>query len=590
MRKKAKSNILSLVSFFICSVILLNTTAFAYVSSEEDMQTVESISIYPQFGIKKDESIQLEAEIEYTNSLFGAVEWISSNPSAISCTSKGLIKGIKPGESARITCKDKYGSVKDSITIYCVMPISCEKEYSMKNFLTFIYAQPFPGRIIDIHFDPTVLKLFFKTFFKLLAILGSPSINQPQDSFGITSGKCKVVGRIGDYCYIRYEGQPFHDGFVKYNFILGKVDSFLYINNDNMNVWADGTVHESYNLKADYSGNVTWTVSDPEIIQYDVNSHLVKGLKPGIATITAEADGMKRVCTVHSIYKWPLSWTGAAIKDTDVYIANGTSYSKSSTQLVIGEKFTVKGDMGNSDGWAYGVSESGTWGYVKIGDISLKGTISQYKNLGWTWPVATPFGKAQGRYISSPYGWRDTNPERHKGIDITNGTSSSVSLSKSIDGYNVVSAFAGNVIYVNSDTTEPCGNCVAIKSSQKDPVSGQYYVAIYMHMKNAPAVKDGQAIVKGQVVGKVGDTGNSQASHLHFEVNNQNLSYGDKVFDKNNKELFFDCHINPLFIYMNYCELEEDDLDKITINPDCDAARYRGIYWYGDDKKESKKP
>ncbi len=85
---------------------------------------------------------------------------------------------------------------------------------------------------------------------------------------------------------------------------------------------------------------------------------------------------------------------------------------------------------------------------------------------------------------------------------------------------------------------------------------------------------------------------------MHFEVNNQNLSYGETLYYENEpkKQIVFGCHINPLFFYMDYYLTEEDsekpkdDPEKITINNTCAAMRYRKPLWYGDDIKESKKP
>ena len=192
------------------------------------------------------------------------------------------------------------------------------------------------------------------------------------------------------------------------------------------------------------------------------------------------------------------------------------------------------------------------------------------------------------------YGWRDDDPIKHKGIDITNGISSSSDFANSIDGYEVVSAFTGKVVFVHDNSTgyKSCGNCVAIRSNEKDPITGKYYVAIYMHLKNKPNVNRNQEVSANTLLGYVGDTGNSGGSHLHFEVNNQNLSYGQKIYyeDNPNKEMVFGSVINPLFFYMNYYNLPEDDSDKIKINSSCAAMNYRKPLWYGDDIKESKKP
>jgi murein DD-endopeptidase MepM/ murein hydrolase activator NlpD len=41
---------------------------------------------------------------------------------------------------------------------------------------------------------------------------------------------------------------------------------------------------------------------------------------------------------------------------------------------------------------------------------------------------------------------------------------------------------------------------------------------MYAHLRAPAKVRKGQEVTTGQAIGKVGDTGNAQGCHLHFEI------------------------------------------------------------------------
>jgi murein DD-endopeptidase MepM/ murein hydrolase activator NlpD len=43
-------------------------------------------------------------------------------------------------------------------------------------------------------------------------------------------------------------------------------------------------------------------------------------------------------------------------------------------------------------------------------------------------------------------------------------------------------------------------------------------ISLYGHLQDPPAVKVGDVVVTGEVVGKVGLTGNTTGPHLHFAI------------------------------------------------------------------------
>ena len=597
--------IVSVFSSVLCVALLINTTAFAIKTQPNS--DVESISIFPMYGILEGQTRQMSATVDANGSFFNSVEWSSSNPNAISCTEDGKIQGLIAGESATITCKAKWGSVKDKIKVYCAEKIPSPVKCTPKNIYTTIYAQPATGMWSGTIFSlPKFFDIIARVFYWMLIPMNFA------EAVAFNS-KLTVYGRIKNYAYVRYGDPEVFDGFVKYTSLSQSIDGFLELSAEDIDIWADDITYTSKKLTTSYSGNFEWIVGNEDYVYFNKTTGQLIGKNAGVGknvTITAKADGMTKICTIHLLYKWPQEWKTKTNKDTNLYKAEGNGYTKT-TFLPKGREFVVRGDCGTNSGWAYGyysIGETNYWGYIPIADASTKGTISQYNNLkttlqngekvSWIWPVRDVKNGAtqttRARYISSPYGWRDTDPARHKGVDITNGVSSNSDFANSVDGYEVISAFAGKVVFVHDNSTgyKSCGNCVAIRSNEKDPVTGKYYVAIYMHLKSVPIVGMYADISANQKIGYVGNTGNSGGSHLHFEVNNQNLSYGQTINYEDNpdKEMVFGSVINPLFFYMNYYDLPDNSPYKIIVNPDCAAMKYRKPLWYGDDIKESKKP
>lgn len=98
-------------------------------------------------------------------------------------------------------------------------------------------------------------------------------------------------------------------------------------------------------------------------------------------------------------------------------------------------------------------------------------------------------------YVSSRYGMR--NGRMHRGLDIAARAGTSI---KAADG--------GKVTYTGWKGSY--GNLVEIDH-------GNGYVTRYAHCSTIN-VRRGDRVYKGQVIAKVGNTGRSTGSHLHFEV------------------------------------------------------------------------
>lgn len=112
----------------------------------------------------------------------------------------------------------------------------------------------------------------------------------------------------------------------------------------------------------------------------------------------------------------------------------------------------------------------------------------------WYWPVPGYYG------ITSYFGPRDLygKADNHTGTDI--GVPQGVEIHAAQSGVVTLSRY--NSSY---------GNYCIISH-------GSGYATLYAHQRQLPLVKAGDRVEKGQVIGYVGNTGNSFGAHLHFEL------------------------------------------------------------------------
>ncbi len=129
---------------------------------------------------------------------------------------------------------------------------------------------------------------------------------------------------------------------------------------------------------------------------------------------------------------------------------------------------------------------------------------SYNSNASWSWPLG-----GASCYISSHYGYRNPNISGwgfHGGTDIAGG---------GIHGKPVYATRAGKVI---TAITSNSGYGIYVLIDH-----GDGYSSLYAHM-SARYVNSGDSVSKGQMIGRVGSTGNSTGPHLHFEIR----YYGEK--------------------------------------------------------------
>ncbi len=121
--------------------------------------------------------------------------------------------------------------------------------------------------------------------------------------------------------------------------------------------------------------------------------------------------------------------------------------------------------------------------------------MANYKN---------PVLKRGGHKVTSPFGMRTIwgKQQMHNGIDLV-GEGSTL---------DYIIAFADGVVKISKYSVS-AGEYVQI-----DHGDGNY--TRYLHMKKGSrTVKAGDKVVKGQVLGFMGATGNVTGAHLHFDVN-----------------------------------------------------------------------
>ncbi len=151
--------------------------------------------------------------------------------------------------------------------------------------------------------------------------------------------------------------------------------------------------------------------------------------------------------------------------------------------------------------------------YTESYDEAIKSPES-YKSL----PAIHPVDRKKGRF-SSGYGYRrdpfDRKYKFHDGHDYSAKVGTPVVATA--DGVVRKSKYWGTY-----------GNYIEIDH-------GNGYRTIYGHLSKRK-VKTGDKVVRGQTIGKVGNTGKSTASHLHYEIK----KYGKNI---NPKDYYYDVPI-----------------------------------------------
>ena len=120
--------------------------------------------------------------------------------------------------------------------------------------------------------------------------------------------------------------------------------------------------------------------------------------------------------------------------------------------------------------------------------------------------LGSPF-IGQDYSISSRWGWRihpiDGDVSMHKGMDIPQ-----------TEGTPINNVMFGNVTFTGYDADGFGNYCIVTSTDEKKEI-------LYAHLRSV-AVSVGQQILKGDIVGYVGNTGASTGAHLHIEYSIEN--------------------------------------------------------------------
>lgn len=136
---------------------------------------------------------------------------------------------------------------------------------------------------------------------------------------------------------------------------------------------------------------------------------------------------------------------------------------------------------------------------VKGTECAAAGPISA---SGWAMPVKAPVGS----------GFRTSDRPGHDGVDLSAPRGTLIrAASAGVVVTATCNASTGNCDVDGSAWVEGCGWYVDIRHAAN-------VITRYCHMVSRPYVRVGQRVAAGKVIGKVGSSGNSSGSHLHFEV------------------------------------------------------------------------
>jgi murein DD-endopeptidase MepM/ murein hydrolase activator NlpD len=142
---------------------------------------------------------------------------------------------------------------------------------------------------------------------------------------------------------------------------------------------------------------------------------------------------------------------------------------------------------------------SRAWFKIPVCDTA---TVPRLPNTAWALPVTA--GVVSG--------FRTSSRPTHDGVDLGSARNTPIKAAATGVVIRVVcNASTNNCDVDGSRNISGCGWYAEIQHTGR-------IVTRYCHMVRRPAVRVGQTVARGQIIGYVGTSGSSSGPHLHFEV------------------------------------------------------------------------
>lgn len=241
---------------------------------------------------------------------------------------------------------------------------------------------------------------------------------------------------------------------------------------------------------------------------------------------------------------------------------SGESYNISSTYQLDTEKYKeFLLEYIDKKMYSYGTGSTSTQNNCVVNGDSFiwpVGSKDTTNNGGKLFAIGEPVSVQITSYFGSRESFRSTG---HGAIDIApNGNGPGV--------VNVVASKGGKVVYPTSKSQTSFADNGYIGNRDGDGY-GNYVIidhgdniyTLYGHMaKDSITVTAGDTVSQGQVIGKIGNSGNSTGAHLHFEMRSPVNSYNNRIDPLN----YVDPNNPRLGVSTNSCSNSNDYASKMV--------------------------